>query len=142
MPTLPRLTNGDGDAGVPFYAPISLHNNTTHSVVSPDTAAYVSSALQGNHGMARGPLLNDYAMDRNFWESWQIPNLYKDSAISAPPSTVTRSEIVVSDLHSSSSIFVPSYYPINQVIGHMGPGQAVNPAQWPVIEEDDSELGL
>ena len=65
----------------------------------------------------------------------QPPNLYKDLAISAPPSTVTRSEIVVGDLHSSSSI--------NQEIRHIGAGHDLEVVQWPEIEDDYwGELGL
>ncbi|KAL2201308.1 hypothetical protein P885DRAFT_56719 [Corynascus similis CBS 632.67] len=69
--------------------------------------------------------------------------LSQGGGTSAPPSTVARSEIIPNDLPSPSSAFPPDDDPIYQKIGGMGAvggGHILDPSQWPVIEEEDSEL--
>ncbi|KAK4247745.1 hypothetical protein C7999DRAFT_31820 [Corynascus novoguineensis] len=143
VPTLPRVAKGDGDAGVPLDAQLSLHNNTAHSFQNTDDAAYMSLSLQRDHGVAPGLLINDDPIDGDYWEPSQPPSLSRGGGTSAPPSTVARSEIVPNDLPSPSSAFLSDDYPIIQKIGVMGAvggGYALDPSQWPVIEEEDFEL--
>lgn len=143
VPILSEVAKGDGDAVVPFNTQRSLHNNTAHSVQSTDDPACMSFPLQRDHGAPRGLLINGYVIDQNYWRLLQPPSLSQGGGTSAPPSTVARSEIIPNDLPSPSSAFPPDDDPIYQKIGGMGAvggGHILDPSQWPVIEEEDSEL--